>query len=62
MNDGSDHTGTNSSDPIITTKLSVLGRENDIVRTCDGRSYASMRVEARSVGGRLRRWEEIDVY
>ncbi|KAH0725106.1 hypothetical protein KY284_000971 [Solanum tuberosum] len=66
MNDGCDHTSTNAPDPIRTPKLSVLGRENGVVRTgdggvedeCDGRRHASVRVEARSVGGRLGRWEE----
>ncbi|KAH0729749.1 hypothetical protein KY289_000941 [Solanum tuberosum] len=36
MNDGCDHTSTNAPDPIRTPKLSVLGRENDVVRTGDG--------------------------
>ncbi|KAH0725098.1 hypothetical protein KY284_000963 [Solanum tuberosum] len=66
MNDGCDHTSTNAPDPIRTPKLSVLGRENGDVRTGDGgvedgrdgRRHASVRVEARSVGGRLGRREE----
>ncbi|KAH0729777.1 hypothetical protein KY289_000965 [Solanum tuberosum] len=36
MNDGCDHTSTNAPDPIRTRKLSVLGRENDVVRIGDG--------------------------
>ncbi|KAH0729759.1 hypothetical protein KY289_000947 [Solanum tuberosum] len=36
MNDGCDHTSTNAPDSIRTPKLSVLGRENDVVRTGDG--------------------------
>ncbi|KAH0729760.1 hypothetical protein KY289_000948 [Solanum tuberosum] len=36
MNDGCDHTSTNAPDPIRTTKLGVLGPENDVVRTGDG--------------------------
>ncbi|KAH0729774.1 hypothetical protein KY289_000962 [Solanum tuberosum] len=36
MNDGCDHTSTNAPDPIRTPKLSVLGQENDVVRTGDG--------------------------
>ncbi|KAH0725114.1 hypothetical protein KY284_000979 [Solanum tuberosum] len=66
MNDGCDHTSTNAPDPIRTPKLSVLGRENGVVRKGDGgvedgrdgRRHASVRVEARSVGGKLGRWEE----
>ncbi|KAH0725110.1 hypothetical protein KY284_000988 [Solanum tuberosum] len=56
MNDGCDHTSTNAPDPIRTPKLSVLGRENGVVRTGDGgvedgrdgRRHASVRVEARN--------------
>ncbi|KAH0725107.1 hypothetical protein KY284_000972 [Solanum tuberosum] len=66
MNDGCDHTSTNAPDPNRTPNLSVLGRENGVVRTGDGgvedgrdgRRHALVRVEARSVGGRLGRWEE----
>ncbi|KAH0725087.1 hypothetical protein KY284_000952 [Solanum tuberosum] len=66
MNDGCDHTSTNAPDAIRASKLSVLGRENGVVMTGDGgvedgrdgRRYASMRVEARSLGGRLGCWDE----
>ncbi|KAH0725082.1 hypothetical protein KY284_000947 [Solanum tuberosum] len=66
MNDGCDHTNTNAPDPIKTPKLSVLGRKNYVIRTGDWgvengrdvRRYASVRVEARSLWGRLRCWEE----
>ncbi|KAH0729751.1 hypothetical protein KY289_000939 [Solanum tuberosum] len=36
MNYVCDRTSTNAPDPIRTTKLRVLGRENDVVRTGDG--------------------------
>ncbi|KAH0725086.1 hypothetical protein KY284_000951 [Solanum tuberosum] len=70
MNDGCDDTRTNAPKPIRTLKLSVLGRENDVVRTGDGgvedghdgRRHASVCVEARRIGGRLGRWEEGSVH
>ncbi|KAH0729771.1 hypothetical protein KY289_000959 [Solanum tuberosum] len=63
MNDGCDHTSTNAPDPIRTPK-------NDVVRTGDG-GVGRMGVTggvmrrcawrlARSVGGRLGRWEEFN--
>ncbi|KAH0725083.1 hypothetical protein KY284_000948 [Solanum tuberosum] len=70
MNDRCDYTSTNAPDPIRTSKLSVHGRKNDVIRTSDGgvengrdgQRHASLCVEARSVGGRLGRWEERSVY
>ncbi|KAH0725104.1 hypothetical protein KY284_000969 [Solanum tuberosum] len=59
MNDGCDHNSTNAPDPIRTPKNGV-DRTGDggVEDGRDGRRHASVRVEARSVGGRLGRWEE----
>ncbi|KAH0725090.1 hypothetical protein KY284_000955 [Solanum tuberosum] len=59
MNDGGVHTSTNASDPIRTPKNGVV-RAGDVgvEDGRDGRRRASVCVVARSVEGRLGRWEE----
>ncbi|KAH0725105.1 hypothetical protein KY284_000970 [Solanum tuberosum] len=54
MNDGCDHTSTNATDPIRTPKNGVVRTgDGGVEDGRDGRRHASVRVEARSVGGRL---------
>ncbi|KAH0725088.1 hypothetical protein KY284_000953 [Solanum tuberosum] len=57
MNDGCDHTSINAPDSIRAPNVVRTG-DRGIEDGRDGRRRASLHVKARSVGGRLGRWEE----